>query len=362
MKVSIWLKILLILAMALFGVKAGRAQDSASADVGIYQLGVVAEARPGTEISYLITVTNRGPKAVTQFYILDGWTINSAGIAGFAAPVADPAFEKFSLAGKWQQTTADQQIVAWLLNGDLKPGDTAKFVWKVRVNGNYRGALVNWAGIQIQGELKGKWSPAASQQTEAQPPALASEPDPEQTDNRTADGITLVTDTPGGKGIDLAVFQTGLLSKAAAGQPLTSTLMITNRGPEATNQFYLMLAWSLGADGTSVLAQPAPEPDFAGFKVLGRWQQQRIDEEVWLWLLDGGLPAGSSAEFTWTRALNPAYRGDMVNWAKVLTAAPPDGTWIAREGTTTNPVPITNPPDVAPDNNRSEDAVTTISD
>lgn len=355
-KIICWL---CIFAIFISATGTASAQDSTNADVAIYQLGVVAEARPGSEINYLFTVTNRGPKTVSTFYILDGWTVNQSGIAGFTSPVADPAFDKFKLAGKWQQTSPDQRIMAWLLNGELRPGDTVQFAWKIKVNADYRGALVNWAGILIEGQPKGKWEPM---QTEATPPPLNNAPDPTQADNRTADGVTLVTDSPGGKGIDLAVFQTGLLSTIPTNQPLNSTLLVTNRGPEAATQFYLMAAWSLNTDGSSLLVTPVPDPNFGTFRVRGRWQQKRVDEEVWLWLLEGDLKAGSSAQFEWKRTVEPAYRGDIVNWARVVTTGIPDGQWTPREGTNAAPASISNPQELAPDNNRTEDMVTTISD
>lgn len=335
------------------------AQGATSADVAAYQFGVVAEARPGTEITYVITVTNQGPKKINTFYILDGWTVNSAGISGFAAPLSDPNFGKFKLTGKWGQNLPDQRVVAWLLEGDLSPGDTAQFNWKIQVNGAYRGELVNWASVQIDGELKGIWT--ALDKLPA-PPKLSNAPDPEQTNNRTPDGVTLVTESPRGKGIDLAAFQAGLVSGLSVKQPLASTMMVTNRGPEAALRFYLMAGWSLDFDKSSLLTEPIPEPEFGNFRVVGRWTQARVDEEIWLWLLEGNLAAGNTASFPWKRSVKSTYRGDMVNWIRVLPDTAPDGQWTTRAGTTAAPGAILNPPDVLANNNRSTDTVTTISD
>jgi hypothetical protein len=353
--------VILFLIAALSLRSPAYSQQSTGADVAAYQLGVVAEVLPGADLTYVITLTNHGPATVNAFYVLDGWTVNADGVSGFAAPIADPDFGAFSLEGKWEQQRPDQTVLAWLLKGDLKPGDTIRFSWGVRVDDAYRGGLINWARIVVNGELSGAWQPQDST-TLAVPPALANAADPIPENNRTTDGVTVVTDQPSQAGVDLALYQTGLVTQLQAGNPLDSIWLVTNRGPEVVKTFYVLAGWSLNADGGSILTQPVTEPDFGAFKVVGRWQQMRADEELWLWQLEGDLASGDNAAFTWSRKITPDYRGDLVNWARVFTREAPNGQWVAREGTTSVPQALQNDADVVPDNDRSLDGLTTITE
>src|SRR5215475_6960665 len=117
------LAVLLLTLVMIIPARLARAQTD-DADVAAYQLGVTAQALPGTALTYSITVTNYGPAAVTSFYVIDGWTVNAEGIAAFAQPVSDPDFGQFKLAGSWEQSRKDQNVMAWLLNGDLDAGET----------------------------------------------------------------------------------------------------------------------------------------------------------------------------------------------------------------------------------------------
>jgi hypothetical protein len=134
---------ILIMLSAVLGLTSAYAQIPASTDVAAYQLGLVAEARPGSNLTYTITVTNYGPSVVESFYILDGWTVNDDGISGFTAPVADPDFGDFTLVGAWQQNREDEDVLAWLLEGELAPGATIHFNWIVQVDSAYQGVLVS---------------------------------------------------------------------------------------------------------------------------------------------------------------------------------------------------------------------------
>ena len=350
---------ILIILCILQAMPSAYAQPVASTDVAAYQLGLVAEALPGSNLTYTITVTNYGPSTVESFYILDGWTVNDEGISGFAAPIADPDFGSFTLAGAWYQNREDQEVLAWLLVGELAPGDTIHFNWTVQVERTYEGVLVNWARILTDGELEGTWQ-ALSSTAPAVPPPVESAVDLNPDNNRTTDGITVVTTSPTGEGIDLALYQTGVLTTIAAGHPLFSTWLVANHGPQSVQQFYLAAGWSLSSGGGSLLAQPVMEPNFDDFQVMGRWKQFRQDEEVWLWLLQGELLPGESVVFQWVRDIIPAYRGDLINWAGVFVQDTPQGEWSAREGTGTLPQPLGNLADTFPDDNSSIDALTTI--
>lgn len=352
---------LLLIILSITPRAAVHSQSAASADIAAYQLGVVAEAFPDSDLTYVITLTNHGPAAVTQFYILDGWTVSASGISGFTMPTPDPDFGAFSLVGTWEQQRSDQTVLAWLLNGNLNPGDTVRFAWKVHVDKMYRGGLVNWARVAVEGSLNGTWQPRADT-TLATPPAVDSMSDPIPENNRTTDGVTVVTEAPTNAGIDLALYQTGLLTQLPAGKPLDSTWFVTNRGPQVVKDFYVLAGWSLNPDGGSILSQPVTEPDFSDFKVIGRWQQRREDEELWLWQLQGDLAPGANAAFQWVRALVPNYRGDLINWARVFAHDVPAGDWLPREGTANPPQPLTNDADAVPDNDRSLDGLTTITD
>ena len=110
-----------------------------------------------------------------------------------------------------------------------------------------------------------------------------------------------------------------------------------------------------------MLVQPVPEPDFGDFKVIGSWRQVKEDEELWLWLLEGELPAGGTAFFKWERAIVPTYRGDLVNWTRVFAHDTPPGDWIVRANTQTTPQPLNGPQDTDPNNDRSSDGVSTVS-
>lgn len=127
--------LILILVSALVAISPVGAQLPVSADVAAYQLGLVAEALPGSSLTYTITVTNYGPSVVQSFYILDGWTVDDEGISGFAAPIVDPDFGSFALVGAWQQDREDQEVLAWLLEGELAPGDTIQFDWTAPIRG-----------------------------------------------------------------------------------------------------------------------------------------------------------------------------------------------------------------------------------
>ncbi len=351
--------LILILVSALVAISPVGAQLPVSADVAAYQLGLVAEALPGSSLTYTITVTNYGPSVVQSFYILDGWSVDDEGISGFAAPIVDPDFGSFALVGAWQQDREDQEVLAWLLEGELAPGDTIQFDWTVRVDSAYQGILVNWARILTDGELEGTWQARPSTAITT-PPPVESAVDLNPDNNRTTDGVTVVTPTPRGEGIDLALYQTGVLTTMAAGHPLASTWLVANHGPQPIRQFYLVAGWSLNTDGGSLLAQPVVDPDFGSFQVMGRWKQLRQDEEVWLWLLQGELLPGESVVFQWERGVVPDYRGDLINWAGLSVRDVPEGEWAAREGTTTLPQPLVNLADTFPGDNRSIDALTTI--
>ncbi len=354
--------VLSLLALPLIGLPARLTfAQTSSADVAAYQLGVTAEAKPGADLTYSITVTNYGPAPVHSLYIVDGWTVNAEGLAAFAQPVGDPDFGDFKLAGTWEQSRSDQKVLAWLLNGDLSVGDTVQFNWKVRLAAKYEGGLVNWARVLTTGTPDGKWQPRR-ETSSLTPPAIDAAVDPDPKNNRTPDGVTVVTDQPGGRGVDMAIFQAGTVAELPAGQPLDSTWLVTNLGPEPVSQFYLMAGWSLGADQNSVLVQPIADPDFGSFKVLGSWQQVQQDEELRLWLLQGDLKAGDGVSFKWSRAVMPTYRGDVVNWSRVFAHDVPPGTWSPREGTSDAPAALSNPVDTAPDNDRSSDAISTVID
>jgi hypothetical protein len=344
--------LILILAVPL------SAQSPASSDVAAYQLGLVAETLPGSDLTYTITVTNYGPEVVKSFYIVDGWTVNDEGISAFKLPVASPDFGPFALMGAWQQTLDDQELVAWLLQGEILPGATLQFKWIVQVDSAYQGVLVNWVEIQTDGELKGAWQTLTA--ALPLPPRIENALDSNLDNNRTTDGVTIVTNTPTGQGIDLALYQTGILAEMPAGQPLESTWLVANLGPQPVSQFYVIAGGTLNSDGNSLLALPVAEPDFGEFQVLGRWQQSRDDEKQWLWLLQGELPSGGTAEFKWTRNLIPNYRGDLITWAGVSGSDVPEGSWIAREGTTALPQPTANQADTFPENDNALDALTTI--
>ena len=352
--------IMFLVMLVFFAPAPVYSQQPAGADVAAYQLGVIAEVLPGSDLTYVITLTNHGPATVNAFYILDGWTVNADGISGFSVPIGDPDFGTFSLEGSWEQQRQDQTVLAWLLKGDLKPGDTIRFAWTVKVDSTYRGGLINWARIVVNGELSGAWQPRTL--TSSAPPALVSAPDPIPENNRTTDGVTVVTEEPTQTGVDLALYQTGLVTQLQAGNPLDSIWLVTNRGPQVVKSFYVLAGWSLNADGGSILTQPVTEPDFGAFKVVGRWQQLREDEELWLWQLEGNLPPGDNAAFTWTRTIEPSYRGDLINWARVFTEDAPNGQWVARTGTTTIPQDLQNDADITPDNDRSQDGLTTITE
>jgi hypothetical protein len=335
--------------------------QTTGADVAAYQLGVTAEVQPGTELIYSITVTNYGPGIVSKFYIEDGWTVNAEGISAFAAPIADPDFGSFKLAGTWEQSRTDQNVLAWLLDGTLNPGDTVQFKWKVQIAENYQGGLVNWAQVRTSGAPNGSWQPRRDT-TDLTPPAVAGTEDPDTQNNRTPDGVTVVTTTPNGQGVDMAIYQAGFLSQLQAGKPVASTWLVTNIGPQTVNRFYLMAAWSIGPDKSSLLVPPVEDPDFGIFKVIGRWRQIRADEELWLWLLEGELKAGDSAFFNWQRSLLPTYRGDLVNWSRVFARDVPPGTWTPRDGTSAAPQTLDSPIDTAPDNDRTPDGLSTVTE
>jgi hypothetical protein len=333
-------------------------QQDNDADVAAYQLGVIAEAVPGTNITYTITLTNFGPAPVSSFYLLDGWSVDTKGISAFASPLTDPNFGNFKVEGTWEQARKDEKVFAWLLTGDLLPGQTIQFNWPIRVSASYLGQLVNWARITTTGTLAGKWQKRPG--TTITPPSLASPPDPDGNNNRTPDGLTTVTNAPTGQGIDLAIFQAGLMSQLKAGDPLRSDLLVTNLGPQPVDTFYLAAGASLGGDGKSLYVSPITEPNFGSFTVLGRWRQLRRDEEVWLWLLKGPLAAGQNITFDWSRAIESSYRGDVVNWAKVITAGVPDGDWTPDRDTAAAPKPLTNAADGNPKNDRTTDELTTV--
>src|SRR5262245_30626262 len=88
---AIMRRLIIILIIIIFSIgleqRSNRAQQREEADVAAYQLGVIAEAKPGEAITYDITLTNFGPATVHSFYLLDGWSVNQQGIAGFAQPI-----------------------------------------------------------------------------------------------------------------------------------------------------------------------------------------------------------------------------------------------------------------------------------
>jgi hypothetical protein len=354
--------IVLVLAVLLISsmltLRSATGQQDSTADVAAYQLGVIAEAVPGSNITYTITLTNLGPASVASFYLLDGWSVDPQGVGAFALPLTDPDFGKFTIEGSWQQLRKDEKVFAWLLRGDLLPGQTIRFDWPIRIAASYSGQLVNWARIATTGTLSGEWQKRPG--TAINPPSLSSPPDPDTGNNRTPDGLTTVTKSPTGQGIDLAVFQTGLRTQVRRGEPMRSDVLVTNLGPQPISTFYLEAGTSLGADGASIYESPVTEPDFGDFTVLGRWRQLRADEEVWLWLLKGTLNAGQSVTFEWSRAVVTTQVGDVVNWAKVVANGLPVGNWIP-DGTTTDAAQaIDNPADANPKNDRTTDELTTI--
>lgn len=351
--------LIIAIIFALSAIPLAFAQSPANTDVAAYQVGLVAEALPGSTLTYTITITNYGPMAINAFYLLDGWSVNEQGISGFSFPVADPDFGSFRLAGAWQQKREDQEVLAWLLQGELAPGDTIQFDWVVEVDSAYQGVLVNWVRILTNGEPEGIWQPRSAT-AEMPPPSIESAVDLNPDNNRTTDGVTVITPTPTGEGIDLAIYQTGLLTTLAAGHPLISTWLVANHGPQPIQQLYLAAGWSPTGTGGSLLAQPILEPSFGDFQVIGRWMRLGQDEEVWLWLLQGELLPGESVLFEWVRNIVPTYQGDLINWAELFVQGVPEGEWIARAGTTIQPPSLGNLADRFPGDNRSIDALTTI--
>lgn len=334
-------------------------QSSDTTDVATYQLGVVAEALPGSNLNYKIIVTNHGPTEVSSFYILDGWTINDEGVSGFAQPVSDPDFGDFAVLGSWRRNEEDQIVLAWLLEGALAPGETLQFDWLVQVDNDYRGVLVNWVGIQTEGTPQGSWQ-GRTGTSSAVPPEVGNAVDSNIENNRTTDGVTVVTTDPTGEGVDLAIYQTDILTQLTVDEPLTSTWLVANLGPQPVQQFYVMAGWSLAADGGSILMLPALEPDFGEFNVLGSWSQSASDEQRWLWLLEGELASGSSVSFEWTRNIIPVYQGDLINRAEIELTTPPSGEWLPRLDTVITPPDLDNRADTFPENNRSDDALTIV--
>jgi hypothetical protein len=226
------------------------------------------------------------------------------------------------------------------------------------VSSDYSGQLVNWARILTSGTPDGTWQRRTG--TTVNPPEIASAKDPADTNNRTPDGLTTVTKSPTGQGVDMAVFQTGTLAQVKVGQPLRSTLLLTNLGPQQVKQFYLVAGTSLSTDGKTIYQTPVTEPNFGSFKVIGRWQQVRKDEQVWLWLLEGTLEAGGSVILDWSRPILATYRGDLVNWAGVSVNAVPEGNWTPKGETTAAPMPLAAGPDTNPKNDRTTDDLTTV--
>src|SRR5258708_20789712 len=301
-----------LIFVALFGIvslssvsRAKAQTPPVSADTASYLLGVSSEATPGATLTYSITITNFGPGTVKSFYILDGWTVNTEGISAFASPIPEPDFGSFTVVGSWQQARPDQKVFAWLLSGEFAPGKTAQFDWKGHVSSTYTGTLINWSKIQIFGALSGIWEPRILATTA--PPAVADAIDPDEKNNRTADGITLVSDNPTQQGVDMAIYQTGLVKQLKTGNPLTSTFFVTNLGPQSVKHFYLEAAWSVDTDGKSVLKPPVSAPDFGDLHILGSWQSLTTDEERWLWLVEGELKQRQRVALPWTRSVAATY-------------------------------------------------------
>ncbi|HEX2623590.1 MAG TPA: hypothetical protein VHL11_25695 [Phototrophicaceae bacterium] len=347
---------LLVLSVSVLPLNA-QDQTSTAADVAVYQLGLVAETLPGSDLTYTITVTNYGPSVVESFYILDGWSVNDEGISAFTLPVAEPDFGDFTLIGAWHQPLSDQELAAWLLQGELIPGATLQFEWSVQVDAAYQGVLVNWVSIQTDGELSGAWE-SLTATTPAAPPPIESAVDSNTDNNRTSDGVTVVTPTLTHQGLDLTLYQTGTLIELPAGQPVASTWLVANLGPETVTRFYIIAGESPGS--SVALSQPDAEPDFGDFQVLGRWQATGQDQDQWLWLLEGDLVPGGIAAFQWERNLASDYRGDLITWAGVAGANVPEGDWIAREGTIGAPAPTGNEADTFPENDLAPQTFTTI--
>lgn len=348
---------MLLLCLSVFQPALG--QSSGATDLATYQVGLVAEAQPGAALKYSIVVTNYGPTEVESFYILDGWTVNDEGVSGFAQPLAEPDFGDFRVVGSWRRNEDDQIVLAWLLAGRLAPGDTLQFDWQVQVDPAYKGVLINWARVATKDTPPGAWQPRAGD-VPPTPPTIDAAADFNIDNNRTTDGVTVVTANPAGEGLDLALYQTGTLAEIRVSEPLISKWLVANLGPQPVQQFYVMAGWSLAPGGGSVLAAPAQEPDFGAFRVVGSWRQSSPDEERWLWLLEGSLPPGSSAAFEWVRRIIPSYQGDFINRTEVAVVGPPSGNWLPRLGTGFAPPTLSNPTDTFPANDRSVDALTTI--
>ena len=49
-------------------------------------------------------------------------------------------------------------MIAWLLEGEVAPGDTIQFEWIVQVDPAYQGVLVNWLRITTEAELEDRLS------------------------------------------------------------------------------------------------------------------------------------------------------------------------------------------------------------
>jgi hypothetical protein len=94
--------------------------------------------------------------------------------------------------------------------------------------------------------------------------------------------------------------------------------------------------------------------------VIGRWQEVRKDEQVWLWLVEGTLEAGGSVILDWSRPILTTYRGDLVNWAGVSVGAVPEGKWTPKGETATAPAPLADGVDTNAKNDRTTDDLTTV--
>ena len=276
------------------------------ADLVVTKSNGVHSVVPGTEVTYTVVVTNRGPRAVTGATVSDPIPLLLVDPSQRLPSFAGLTWTCVASAGSRCPVGGTGNVLATV---DLLVGGTATFTLRGRVAPAATGTLVNTATVIAPAEVL----------------------DPLPGNNSATDTDRL---TPPA---DLRITKTDHVTGTAPGGLLLYTLVVTNTGPSAVTGARVVDPVPTALTGVTwtCTASPGSRCPAAGTGA--------IDVTV-------DLLAGGTATFTILATVDPAATGTLVNQATVTgppgTVDPDGSNNTATEPTEILPIPISTTADL----------------
>jgi uncharacterized repeat protein (TIGR01451 family) len=223
---------------------------------------------PGTTTSYTVVVANAGPAAVVGATVTDALPTGATGATWTCAPAGGASCPAAGGTG----------AIAELV--DLPVGASLTYTIDVAISPAATGTLTNVAAVSAPGAVVDP-DPSNDQATDADPLAPAA---------------------------DVSITKTDGLTSAVPGTSVTYTVVVANAGPSDAPGTTVVDPEPVGATFTSWTCAPGAGAGCAAASGSGP-----IATTV-------DLPAGGSATFTVTAAIDPAVTGSLVNTATATVA------------------------------------------